>query len=299
MGKKSKEKQMRLNGKRINLLHYTNESYLEVFPQAIQTDFEAYQLQNEEQHVKDIEKENNLYFSLIRRVVVDEEYFTWLQVNQLTNVVESRVHYAEILSDEDVRRLWTKNQMDRTIVLKTLPVVLESSEPISQHPVSLSEVQTRDVIALIAQAFHVPKENVYIHKQLVSSLHCTTTFLEERLLTSAEAYFMDSTKRKDEQLPNIPMDEERNVARFLPFVVLCEQKPIQSRKEFQKEAWGLPQLPLVSLEKWATELLEASKEKEIVKVVPILLTQQEVQEFYEGFVTQTKREQNLAINSGK
>lgn len=287
MGKKSNLKQQRRNGnaKVMDLIHYTEESYLEVFPQASSKDYVAYLLQDEEARVRGMEKAMDVYFSKIRRILIDEEYFQWLKENKLKNSPENRIRYGARLNDEEVVRLWDKNKMEKTVVTRVLPFMAVSKEILPVKNFSIADEMLKEVKGLLAQSFHVAKDRVFLHPELIRAENCTQTFLDKEFVENAELYFegKNQASLKTEAL-SVQKEEQPYMVRFLPVAILSIEKPLLTRKEFNKEAWGLPKLPEVALKSWAINVLNELGEETDINPIPVMLEQTEMKEFYDGFI---------------
>ena len=112
MGKKAKLKQLKKNGQTYNLLHYTKDLYLEVFPEASANDYYAYLLTNELSLVREQEKKDDLYISTIRHVAIGDAYLDWLKEYNFENTYENRMAYAQTLTDKEVFDLWAVFQKE-------------------------------------------------------------------------------------------------------------------------------------------------------------------------------------------
>lgn len=124
------------------ILQYTKESFFSVFPEATKDDYLQHLLgnHNELQMVQAFEKEQGHQVLRVRRVVIDQDYFTWLSHFQLPNTNESRIRYAREMSDADVILRWKKHERHVETGVLYIPLALVSKTPIPAHGCSLSDL---------------------------------------------------------------------------------------------------------------------------------------------------------------
>lgn len=264
MGKKAKLKQLKKNGETYNLLHYTKELYLEIFPEADIGDYYAYLLSNEEARIKEEEKKKNIYIATVRHVAIGDDYLNFLEEHNLENSYENRLAYAMQLTDEKVNSLWQKFKNEKET--RFIPfVAVSQGEELADQSV-ISREQAEKAKAILAQTFQIKKEMISIHPKF---LRYDET--GDNLLGNTNVSLVKENEK------------ETCMIRFLAVSVSDARQAIQTRKEFNQGRWSEQKLPHVSLTNWAEGVWSDLLEKAEIISVPGLLASTQTKDFSDAF----------------
>lgn len=263
MGKKAKLKQMKKNGQTYHLLHYTKDSYLEVFPEADLSDYHAYLLSSEISRVKEQEKKNNLYISTIRHVVIGDDYFRYLEEQKLENTYENRMTYAESLRDEQVEALWEEFKNDAETRFIPFAVVSERKE--LEDKVIISREEIEEAKSILTQTFQAKKDEISIHPKFLRHEETHENFLAKTTLSVVKE------------------EKESVLVRFLAVSVKEIRPAIQTRKDFERGRWTEQKVPHISLTTWAEHVWSELPESAEIISVPGLLASTQTKDFSDAF----------------
>lgn len=298
MGKKAKQKQQRKNGQQLNMVCYTEESYFECYPTATEENYMRYILNDDQKMVVTMEKENNISINSIRKIVIDEEYFDWLEENDLECNSETRIAYANSRTNEEVIRLWEENDMVHTAIPAYIPFLIHGGETVLPvHNTPISKEEQMHFKRLLSNSIGVDVNQIFIHSELLRADLCTEEFQEEVLEPTAIEFFEGDRNIQSPTVPFIAKQTNQTlIFRFLPVVIHDIDKPIVTRKEFDAEEWVDKSLPEVALTRWAEDVYKKSDDINI-SVMPYFVPQEGVQNLVEEFMATL--EENARANGAK
>lgn len=284
--KKLKNKNQRYDKRTVDLITYTETSYFQCFPTSTDENYFDFLVKDDLEQIHFLEQQyENLYISGIRKVIIDDEYFTWLESEKIKNTSENRIQYANRLSDEEVLRIWKKNDMEAATLIRVLPFIIASKKVLPVSNINLSEALVANIQNILALSTGLKQEQLYIHQQLLSVHSCNEDFLEGDFYEKAHNIFTTGLRNR---LANVlPIETQTNqtlIFRFLPIAVKDIENCFLSRKELEKETWVERDLPEQKLEKWARKACRHLGDDLNIYAFPTFLDQMEIESFCENFI---------------
>lgn len=232
----------------LDILHFNRNSFFNIFENAKEGDFEDYLAMQEDRYLSGIEKSNGVVFSKIRRVILDKEYFDWLEKNDLREEEFSRVKYASSLNDEEVGRLWKKNNRHEKIFTRVIPVSVSYYEPFKLN-VKINSIQKRELSESISKSLSISPDCVFIYNNLVKGEEITNEFMNGKIVKEAMDYFSSCIgEGKDEVRSN-----GIKSSYYLPIALLDKEAAVMEREEFEAE--------MKESRKFATNVMAKTLEK--------------------------------------
>jgi hypothetical protein len=295
MAKKIKKKKQIKTGKIMDTIHYTEDSYFQCFPKATDDDYFNYLMQDDLEYVLLMEERyDDLYISGIRKIVIDHQYFSYLKKEKQKNTSENRIKYGNSLSDDEVHKLWRKNDMEMATMVRVIPFIIASKNILPVYNVALSEELLNEIKHTIALSVDLKKEQLYFHQELLRADFCNEEFLEEEFYSSAHNYFVTGNEERLKNIPFIGKQTNQTIIfRFLPVAIKDIETAIVSRKELEKELWVEKTLPEHSIIKWAQKACANLGNDLNIKVIPTFLDQMEIEDFCDDFIESLKENSKI------
>jgi hypothetical protein len=208
---------------------YTEESYFDVFPDATEEQYLDYVLIDELECLKQVEKEFQTKVIGLRRVVIDEEYFSWIKKKKLENTMENRLLYMEAISDGDMERLWDKHNLRYLTFIQYLPVSMVTEKVLPVQNLDISPTLEKELKEVIRKVENT--SSVFIHPQLMRADRLDEKF-ENKFFEKSNLYFTMKMKEKMVIKPMLLEQKKINMdIRFIPFSVYKIENPLLTKKE--------------------------------------------------------------------
>lgn len=158
----------------------------------------------------------------IRPIVIDDEYYEYLKINNKEDNTQSRSEYMNTISDTNAMRLLKKNHLNWTLIPFAIPVMVASKTPFPKE-MSYSLGDKRAEMTMILESVY-GMGNVYVPGYI-----CHTNYIDEcedTIVDEAYTYFFEGTRTtigKYRIQPN-NSDDANLTFYFIPFVVKHEFK---------------------------------------------------------------------------
>jgi len=214
-----------------NMLVFTAESYSKTYPNS---SLEKYY---NDLHLPIIEQEKFLYgnekLDLLRKIVIDESFFEWLNKKELKNTTNNRLEYAKQMDDDTAKTLWAKNFFDKEIVMTQMVIVLSSKSNNYLSGYKLSNECLRSIKSLFGEHYDINHNQLIIGNQLL-----TPSIFNDEIKRDYEYNFYKYIHNKDIcfNYPTIKKDLEQiqnNIGIVvLPIAAIIPRKCIISRPFF-------------------------------------------------------------------
>lgn len=143
-------------------LRYTFDAWSKTYPELGAAEWEDYNCpdnyvdyfagilyENKEIEKQSAEDEN---FAFIQ-VVIDDEYFEWLENEEKENTSENRILYGLTLTKEDRIRLISKNKMDRSYTVLCIAISSIDENPKKEMNIKLSDLTKEKLITYLEKIY--------------------------------------------------------------------------------------------------------------------------------------------------
>ncbi|PGK52230.1 hypothetical protein CN918_31050 [Priestia megaterium] len=219
----------------LNTAFYTLETYFDFHPGASLKDFADYIKTS--QITERLKRANRNPFlrepyTGIRRVVIDDAYTNWLNERNAKHNKLRLQEYMNLLSDEEVERLWSEHSLNGGITVEYIPVSLESDSIVNVGTISLCEDAVNQVYQYINQVRYNKKSLVF--PQLVEAPFLDEDF-ENYFFEKAEEAFQLNRNVEFISIEGFYGYRQMDIAlRFIPFVSLSSHKAVLTLEENSK-----------------------------------------------------------------
>lgn len=283
----------------LDVTYYTEEAYMKCFPDATLEDY-CRSIISIDHSILQAEKMNNCNISNVRLVVIDEEYFEWIEENMLENSSENRILYINSREDTDVQRLWKKHGFDKNIHMDLLFVYFLKEDSCDNNNYPLSTKSISEIKRLLAKHYNVASEEIFMANKLIRVDHFVNEVQEE----FEDTFFTGRNKPgKNFKVKNhyFKQDKSNLCVRVLPFATTTENNCILTRKEafeyfkqFEKEE--------ESIEDIANDLKNVIKKEfnplnkhDLIDIIPFLIDFDDTVEAYDIFIESIESQLNEIV----
>lgn len=155
----------------------------------------------------------------IRPVVIDEEYYEYLNKAKLEDTQQHRLQYITSFSDENAKRLLKKNRLNWALTVFTIPICVIMESPFSEETFFSLDKEKEQMTNILETVYG--KGNVYVPGYI-----CHANYLkdcEDDLLQQAYTYFHDGVETTIGKYKRQLNNRTANIAfYFVPFIVKHE-----------------------------------------------------------------------------
>lgn len=252
-GVKSKDRQR--EGKIVDSTVYTEESFHICYPEATEEDYFDYLGNSELDIIDTMEEYYPFKITALKRVVLDEEYFDWLQTNKLEEQQENRFKYMRSVDQQDAERIWLKHFKPFYSTISVLPIAFLSTNTLPANNYMLPKESIQALKNLLSTHYKLPKENIFINDDMLRGDYCTEDFLDEVFEERANHFFETKEYPKNYSKPPLIIQNEANVNfRFLPIAIRIEEHALITKEELIWEEHLSDTLPLKAVNNWSFHL---------------------------------------------
>lgn len=292
----------------LNITYYTPESYHKCFPEDSFEEYILNQSISTKELLENSEKNSSVHVTRVNLVAIDDEYFKWLKQNNLKNTSDSRFEYMASLDDDEIIRLWKKNDFDKLFHLDNIFFYFLSRNICNANNYSLSEKSIDVIKNSMAKHFNLQSREICTIDKLVR----VDTFINEIEDKFVETFFKACNKNKIDKFhlnvvdKPIKQDKESNLCvRILPIATITENKCILSRDEvFASD--NCENNILFDINDVVKEIrstvekdLNSNNEFAVIECMPYLVNFEDTVDVYDGFcdiLGEKLKEHNLSAN---
>ena len=167
---KNKNKNRQLPPVNVNYGVYTEDAYYKVYSDHTEENYEEAcdMYMNPYRLIQTMEESCHINIESIKFVVVDEEYFDWLNINNLEENQVNRLNYITSMNEEDIKRLWVKNEKDKYILNMCMPVTFfnENISNAIKNEIELSNNLVNNLKTKITKCMNLTSSKIYIHNKM-------------------------------------------------------------------------------------------------------------------------------------
>lgn len=284
-----------MNQKILDIAIFTEDVFYTLFPAADESSYEQYlyALADEEAILEFAENRTGFTIDVIRRIVLDEEYLVWLDRNKKNHSEENKSDYSNDLTNEDVERLWVKNNHHLFTVSFSIPFLLYTNQVLPAYHITFSETIQKQLQGILSHTYQIEKEKIIVHNQLMRPDFYLDKF-EEKFFEYTNQIFATNTKVDMENIPFLAEQHNENVGmRVLPISILSHAKPILERSEVgEMEIAFHKMMEEEGMRNWCEFIEEELGKKVEVNSYNTLIMPQDLPEFYDEAMQMIEEELN-------